>query len=166
MNPYDARTMAWELMQRHGLAGWTFRFDSARRRFGSCQAAGKAITLSRPLTLLNTIDQVRDTILHEIAHALTPGDGHGPRWRAMCAKIGASPKRCYDDRTVVSPPRRPARYRYGCRGCGFWVDRRRLTDIRRYVCAACRGPLVYQEKSTGRFFRIAATRAGRMVLAD
>src|SRR2546421_7680141 len=104
MHLSDARTLATELMQKHGLAEWRFRFDHAGRRFGSCRTSQKLITLSRPLTILNSSDQVRDTILHEIAHALTPGDGHGERWRAMCQQIGAAAIRCYDDDAVVSPP--------------------------------------------------------------
>ncbi len=32
-------------------------------------------------------------LLHEIAHALTPRDGHGPKWRAMCVRVGARPTR-------------------------------------------------------------------------
>ena len=80
MHLIDARNLAWDLMRQHGLAdlGWRFRFDHARRRFGSCKYREKAITLSRPLTLLNGEAEVRDTVLHEIAHALCPGDGHGP----------------------------------------------------------------------------------------
>jgi predicted SprT family Zn-dependent metalloprotease len=141
----EARNLAITLMRAHGLdkAGWRFRFDHARRRFGCCRFSDKSITLSRPLTLLNPPEQVRDTVLHEIAHALTPGDGHGRRWRAACAAVGANPRRCYTDGEVVSPPRRPAPYRYGCGACQWWVDRRRVTRARKYVCARCRGPLVY-----------------------
>jgi predicted SprT family Zn-dependent metalloprotease len=146
MHPADARDLATNLMSAHGLAGWTFRFDHARRRFGSCRCRAKVITLSRPLTILNGTDQVRDTILHEIAHALTPGDGHGPKWRAACLRIGAAPKRCYTDTEVTSPPRKPARYRFGCPPCAWWVDRRRLTR-RKYICAKCRGPLAYEDRA-------------------
>ncbi|HLL87936.1 MAG TPA: SprT-like domain-containing protein [Tepidisphaeraceae bacterium] len=150
MHLTDARDLAVALMKRHGLdaAGWRFRFDHARRRFGCCKFSEKAITLSRPLTLLNPSDQVRDTILHEIAHALTPGDGHGRKWRAACVRVGANPRRCYSDDEVVSPPRRPVPYRYGCRACGWWVDRRRVMRGRKYVCAKCRGPVVYEAKSS------------------
>lgn len=84
-------------MAQHGLAGWSFRFDHARRRFGSCRYRERVITLSRPLVLLNGVDEVRDTILHEIAHALTPGDGHGGKWKSACRRIGARPVRCYTD---------------------------------------------------------------------
>ena len=79
MNLFEASILARSLMSEHGLADWGFAFDHARRRFGACNYTRRRITLSRPLTLLNGIDEVRDTILHEIAHALCPGDKHGPR---------------------------------------------------------------------------------------
>jgi len=146
LHPVDARELAWQLMRLHGLSNWKFEFDHARRRFGSCQSTRKVITLSRPLVLLNDVQQVRDTILHEIAHALTPGDGHGAKWRRKCAEIGANPKRCYDDTTVVSPARAPAPFRYGCQTCGWWVDRRRR-NRGLYVCAKCRTKLVFEIKT-------------------
>jgi hypothetical protein len=38
---------------------------------------------------------VRETILHEIAHALAgPRAGHGPRWRAIAHRIGSTGERC------------------------------------------------------------------------
>ena len=129
-------------MRQHGLfdAGWRFRFDHARRRFGCCRYGSKVITLSRPLTLLNGEPEVRDTLLHEIAHALCPDEGHGPRWQEKCREIGARPRRCYDDQSVASPPRRPARYEWGCRACDWWVQRRRRTRGT-FVCAKCREKL-------------------------
>ena len=145
MNPHDARNLAWELMARHGLSGWRFEFDHARRRFGSCRYGQKLITLSRPLTLLNSEEQVRDTLLHEISHALAPGDGHGAISKRKCREIGANPQRFYTDSAVRSPPRGPAPYEYGCRSCNWWVQRRRLAR-NRYVCARCKGELVYREK--------------------
>ena len=44
---------------------------------------------------------MRDTILHEVAHALTPGDNHGPLWRRVCRQIGARPERCYTNDAVI-----------------------------------------------------------------
>jgi len=120
------------------------------------------ITLSRPLTLLNPIEQVRDTILHEIAHALTPGDGHGAKWKAACIAIGAKPVRCFVDPEVVTPARRPARYSIGCRACGWWSDRRRLT-ARQLVCRTCRQAVVYQDKASGRHFRILIEKRRRLI---
>ncbi|HTL29045.1 MAG TPA: SprT-like domain-containing protein [Tepidisphaeraceae bacterium] len=147
MNLHEAAYLSRELISRHGLVGWRFEFDHARRRFGRCDYTNRRITLSRSLTFLNGIDEVRDSILHEIAHALCPGDGHGAKWRAACERIGARPRRCYTDAQVISPPRRPARYVLGCPKCNWWVDRRRrVKAIRRYVCKNCRGKVVLAEK--------------------
>jgi len=145
MNLYAARDLALALMRQHGLHDWTFRFDHARRRFGSCRPRRRLITLSRPLAFLNEEAQVRDTILHEIAHALTPGDGHGRNWKRKCIEIGAEPRRCYGDEEVVSPPRRVARYEIGCGRCGWWTDRHRRTR-RKLVCRSCRAPVIFRNK--------------------
>jgi predicted SprT family Zn-dependent metalloprotease len=149
MNLYEAAHLARRLMTEHGLiaAGWRFGFDHAKRRFGRCNYTRKIISLSRPLVLLNNVDEVRDTVLHEIAHALTPGDGHGPKWRLTCARIGARPRRCYDDASVVSPPRRVARFEMGCNSCGWWAPRHRRTR-HKFACKKCRGVVTVRERVT------------------
>lgn len=140
LNLPDARQLALDLMRQHSLHGWAFFFDHAKRRFGSCRPERRQITLSRHLTFLNSAQQVRDTILHEIAHALTPGGGHGSAWKAKCRQIGANPKRCYDDIEVISPPRRPGAYVMSCETCGWSVDRRRAST-RKLICRECRNPV-------------------------
>ncbi len=147
MNLYEARNLARSLMAAHNLTGWTFTFDHARRRFGACSPTRKRITLSRALTLLNGEGEVRDTILHEIAHALTPGDGHGRQWKAMCLRIGARPVRCYTDAHVTSPPRRVAPLQIGCPACGWWHNRHRLTR-RKLICKTCRTGVVFRHAPT------------------
>ncbi|MCX5662930.1 MAG: SprT-like domain-containing protein [Planctomycetota bacterium] len=156
MEPHAARKLAVELLAQYGLADWTFTFDHARRRFGSCQPSRKVITLSKWLTFLNGPEQVSETILHEIAHALTPGDGHGKRWRAACLRVGAKPERCYDEKSVNAPPARPAPFLIGCKVCDWWADRHRVTR-RRLLCRHCRAEVVLKEKLTGLLY----TTAGR-----
>src|SRR5690348_11633135 len=82
-------------MARHGLNGWRLVFDNAKTRAGVCRFDRKEIGLSGPLLALYDIDQVTDTILHEIAHALTgPRHGHDRVWRATARRIGCSATRC------------------------------------------------------------------------
>ena len=136
MTVEDATDFANNALRLHGLLdqGWSFTFDNARRRFGTCNYRTQTISLSRPLTVRNDAAQVRDTILHEIAHALTPGAHHGAAWKLKAKEVGARPERGYDSETVVLPPsplvgscsmpdcsgydryRRPSRAAY-CRKC-------------------------------------------------
>lgn len=134
MTPARARSLARDLMKRHGLDGWTFAFDRARTRLGSCRPSQQRITLSGPLVRLNDETVVRDTILHEIAHALTPGDGHGARWRAACQRLGATPERVADGRQLVLPA---APHALVCDRCGTRYPRYRRSR-KRFVCGRCR----------------------------
>ena len=90
----DVQSVAVQLMAEHQLFGWTLSFDNARHRAGQCRRRAKEISLSAPLMSIWTIEQCTDTILHEIAHALTSG-GHDEEWQAMCVKIGADPTRTW-----------------------------------------------------------------------
>lgn len=134
MNLQQAKKLAIELMDEHGLLdkGWSFEYDNAKRRFGVCSYRTKTIGLSIPLVAANEEDRVKDTILHEIAHALTPGAKHGPAWKAKCIEIGAKPERCYtqeDTNTIAG------KYRAICGGCGRVHSRhKRLPEGRRYAC--------------------------------
>jgi len=92
----EAKKLAESLMQRHGLNDWSFHFDRAKRRFGSCNSRTRTITLSAELVRLNDAKRVKNTILHEIAHALVgSGHGHDHVWRAKALEIGCDGNRCY-----------------------------------------------------------------------
>jgi predicted SprT family Zn-dependent metalloprotease len=134
-----AHTLALRLMAEHGLAGWTFGFDRAVRRFGCCHYDDKRITLSAKLVELNHESQVRQTILHEIAHALEPGQGHNRKWQARARSIGHSGNRCYSSMMVKTPP---AKYRGTCPYCGRWWERNRRPKA---ACGVC-SPVVYDPK--------------------
>lgn len=103
MDLHIAETLAKQLMCQHGLGYWIFEFDRSKKRFGACDYRRKVVSLSRALVEVNIEKEVRDTILHEIAHALTPGDHHGYRWQLKAREIGARPERCYTDETTVLP---------------------------------------------------------------
>lgn len=137
MDLTTARRLARDLMTRHGLSGWRLVFDNAKTRAGVCRYDREEIGLSRPLVLLHDEEQVRDTVLHEIAHALTgPRHGHDRVWRATARRIGCSGERCVPaDAPGVDGPwvgvcpaghrttahRRPIRVK-SCRGCSPRFD--------------------------------------------
>lgn len=95
MQMATALAMARRLIAEHGLEGWTVVADRAKTRAGVCRFATRQIGLSRPLTELHSEAEVRDTILHEIAHALVgPQHGHDRVWQAKAREIGSSGERC------------------------------------------------------------------------
>ena|ERR1022692_257858 len=90
MDTNSAALLIRQKMNEHGLNDWDWKFTNAIRKFGSCSHRMKTIILSKPLTELCTDDEVKDTILHEIAHALCPKEGHNEIWKAMAIQLGGS----------------------------------------------------------------------------
>jgi len=137
MDIYKAQTLAHKLMEQHGLIykrglhdvpPWSFVWDRAKRRHGQCRYSRKQISLSRPLTRLLSEDEVRDTILHEIAHALIgPGHGHGPEWKEQARAIGCNASRGYSGGIHV-----PKKWRGTCPNCkrSFLYHRRRALSCK------------------------------------
>lgn len=83
-------------MQEYKLNSWSFQFDRAKRRFGCCNFTKKQISLSRTLTELNSEKIVKETILHEIAHALAGrSHGHDKKWKGIAVSLGCTPRSTY-----------------------------------------------------------------------
>ena len=116
MRLLQAEKLVNELMTQHGLiqAGWKFDWLKHSSIAGLCNYTKKQINLSLELTMLNTESEVRDTIVHEIAHALTPNEGHGTKWKAKCVEIGCRPDQFYTDDQKV---RAAVRYISTCEVC-------------------------------------------------
>lgn len=101
-----AQALCIELMNQHGLTkenGWKFEWIKSKRAAGMCgffgtrkEYYGGVIMLSSFVTLHHSDEKVKDTILHEIAHGLTPGHGHDYVWRMKAMSIGCNGHRCYD----------------------------------------------------------------------
>ncbi|MEM9751768.1 MAG: SprT-like domain-containing protein [Planctomycetota bacterium] len=112
-----ARQLAEALMREHGLPerGWRFAWGHGRRTLGSASVRKRRLSdgavettrtlrLSRHFVEHNDEPAVRETILHEIAHALVgPELGHGPAWRAQCVELGIPAQRLADADTPTSP---------------------------------------------------------------
>lgn len=104
---------ARELMDRHGVGMWALRFSGSRTSLGECRSRQKLILVSRTHALNGSPEQVTDTILHEIAHALAgPDAGHGPAWKAVARKLGATPRSCLPESDSTKRQREAARRKF------------------------------------------------------
>jgi predicted SprT family Zn-dependent metalloprotease len=136
MDLNKAKQVAVELMEEHNLMemGWRFGFDTAKRRFGCCNYTYKEITLSRALVLVNDEDRVKNTILHEIAHALVGrGHGHNSVWKRKAIEIGCDGKRCYTTKNTSVPE---SKYVAVCKSCGH-VHRKHRASTKTTACGIC-----------------------------
>ena len=71
-------------------------FDYAKVRAGACFFRERKISFSRNFIKKSSKEDIQDTILHEIAHALVgPKHGHNKVWKEMALKLGCSAKRCH-----------------------------------------------------------------------
>ena len=101
------------LMDEHGLHEWTFRFSAARGRLGECRERERLIRLSRRHAVNGGPREVRDTILHEIAHALAGAKArHGPAWKAVARRLGATPKARAEEGKDARADREAAKARF------------------------------------------------------
>ncbi len=143
--------LACALLAEHGLRGWQFDFDHATRRAGSCHYGRRRITLALQFARQASEAEIRDTLLHEIAHALVgKKHNHDAVWRAKAQEIGCSGERCHG--LQFSPPRYIVACRHGC--WSATAERRR----RNGVCRQCRGEIVYQTYTEQRWQELQAER--------
>jgi hypothetical protein len=83
----DARKLARCLMNQNGLNGWICEFSNGRSLGSPDSNAGKAVCIL-PMKMIivarcgarRPLSEVQDTLLHEIAHALTGTESHPPAW--------------------------------------------------------------------------------------
>lgn len=90
----QAITLAKKLLSKHiELKGWTVTINYRKRAFGVCNYRKNQIELSSHLIPVMTNEAIEDTIIHEIAHALTKGHGHDRVWKAKCIELGGNGQR-------------------------------------------------------------------------
>ena len=128
--------LAYELLAQHGLTEWRVTYDHARRRAGLCNFTTKTISLSRHYARQAPFEHIKDTILHEIAHALVgPRHGHDATWRQTARQIGCTAMRCHN--LTFSA----AKWMMVCPNECFAVERhRRKSGL---VCAKCKQPVCF-----------------------
>jgi|APSaa5957512622_1039677.scaffolds.fasta_scaffold94009_2 hypothetical protein len=140
MELHTAQILARQLMDQHGLSHIPFQFDRSKRRLGRIRWKNgicQYISLSKYITVLNEEKVIRNTILHECAHALVGyGNGHNSVWRQKAIEIGCNGKRCSSTHV-----RTEGRWQGICPECHTVHHRyrhtRAVTTIR--ICGKCGG---------------------------
>ena len=133
----DIAAQANALFAQHQLTGWSFQFDNGRKRAGCCNYSQRVISVSHEYARHASAEDIRDTLLHEIAHALVgQAHGHDEVWRVQAVAIGCTGSRCHD--LQFTPPR----YIVRCaKGCWTATTERRQRGA---ICRQCRGAVEYQ----------------------
>lgn len=126
--------------------GYNFRFDKAKRRFGCCRYVAKEITLSKYLVEANPHQvgkKIKDTILHELAHAFCieiygrrEGRGHDYKWVSIAKQIGSEGRRCWSTKDFGGVNKAQSKYTGVCPSCGTKSHYHRKPKLRR-SCSKC-----------------------------
>ena len=105
MDLKELEAIAVRELRAHGLHGWTFALAKTKRRLGVCKYRQKRIEIAEYYARHSPPETVLDTLLHEIAHAIAgPAAKHGPRWKAVAIRLGATPRSCETSRQAVVEP--------------------------------------------------------------
>jgi predicted SprT family Zn-dependent metalloprotease len=126
-------------LAKHGLHGWTFALARTKRRLGACKYREKRIEVAEYYARNSPEESVLDTLLHEVAHALAgPAAKHGPKWKAVAVRLGATPRSCETSGQAVTEP---GDWRATCPACAATYHRyRRPLASGVYRCRCRTGP--------------------------
>ena len=148
----QALTLAKKIMYNHTeLRYWNVTLNNRKRSFGVCSYGKQEIQLSSLLIPVMTDEAIKDTIIHEIAHALCPQHHHDYVWQAKCIELGGNGQRCggadkykEGNEGMKECQEKLAKYTMTCPCCGNkGYKNRRPTSAR--SCGIC-SPYRYNEK--------------------
>ncbi len=84
--------------EKWSLEDWKLVFSNQRRHLGYCKPRRKIISLSLAFMNANPYPVMKDTLLHEIAHAIhymeTGKTNHDNGCRDVARRVGCRPERC------------------------------------------------------------------------
>jgi predicted SprT family Zn-dependent metalloprotease len=129
---------------------WKLIFDNAKTRCASCQFTYTllnptiTIAISKVFAVFATDGEFKNTVLHEIAHAIAGIDaGHGPVWKRIALEIGCDAKRLHrangEHQSFLDQGMK--RVKCPCGKIDFLRHRVKRKFVTKNVCKECRGTL-------------------------
>lgn len=91
MTSSEAASYAYNKLKEHGLGSWSVRISKAPNHnwfLGLCSYKDKCIIINGHHVDMHPDAEIRNTILHEVAHALTPDAQHNDTWSSKAREIG------------------------------------------------------------------------------
>lgn len=120
-------------MERHGL-DWTVKVSGSSKSQGGCaDYAKKELRLAEGFAVRVKIEDLKDVLLHEIAHGLVGKEaGHGPLWQQKAIVLGGTGRVRH---VITYTP-------YKWKGeCGCTVHPRYKRPRKQYICSRCKKPI-------------------------
>lgn len=130
--------------------------NRSKRRIGCCKRKYNNIIIEMSQNYfeeylrVGDIEKIKDTLLHEMCHALPNGNSHGYIWKGYAnkinAKYGFNIKRLADiDEVIKSEKMKNANYFICCKQCGKTTPKQRASKQIKYIelyrCGLCGGKL-------------------------
>ncbi len=138
-NNWEYAQKIWRKKQKEfDLYNWEIKKDHAKTRLGQCNHTKKIVSISSYFMRGKSCNynKVKNTLLHEIAHCLTPGQKHNLIWKKTAIKIGCDGK-------ITSTMDIPARnWLVFCKKCNRKKEYYRKKNIANNYCKKCKIPVL------------------------
>ena len=124
----------WKVQkEKYNLVGWRLVVEPMMDKIGVCDYNNKTITLSTVFMRGANCNysKVKKSLLHEIAHAITPGQSHNHVWKNTCDKIGG------DTRLAASMNLPSRNWSVFCHSCKWRNEYTTKPDMTSKVCSTC-----------------------------
>ena len=143
MNSTKLMEEAAVLLKKHNLLDWSVELrPHTGFRLGGCHYRLHLIALNTFYVANNSEEMVVDTLLHQVAHALTPGHQHDVVWKAMAIQLGCRP----DRNAMTGLVLQPGRYKAVCPTCQAIFYKYRKP---RYIRSSSRACFLPQMRRSG-----------------
>jgi SprT protein len=128
------------------MRAYKLEWSNGKRRLGYCNPYYKIVSVSMHHVRGSEDNEVIDTLLHEVAHAIAEErakargvriKSHGFEWRNACREVGAKPERLKHNAYTIAKPQ--SKYTTKCNACGKVSFMNRWNGVRKYSCGTCSG---------------------------